>query len=75
MNYLFAMAKAVKLTDVAKAAKVSQGTASNVFNRPQLVRPEVRERVEAAARLLGYGGPDPKAGCSARARSMPSASW
>jgi DNA-binding LacI/PurR family transcriptional regulator len=60
MNYLFAMAKAVKLTDVAKAAKVSQGTASNVFNRPQLVRPEVRERVEAAARLLGYGGPDPK---------------
>jgi DNA-binding LacI/PurR family transcriptional regulator len=54
------MAKAVKLSDVAKAARVSQGTASNVFNRPQLVRPEVRERVEAAARQLGYGGPDPK---------------
>jgi len=39
----------VKLADVAKAAKVSQGTASNVFNRPELVRPEVRERVEASA--------------------------
>jgi len=50
----------VKLADVAKAARVSQGTASNVFNRPDLVRPEVRERVEASARRLGYAGPDPK---------------
>src|SRR5256886_4511830 len=50
----------VKLADVAKAAKVSQGTASNVFNRPELVRPEVRERVEASARRLAYSGPDPK---------------
>jgi DNA-binding LacI/PurR family transcriptional regulator len=54
------MAKAVKLADVAKAARVSQGTASNVFNRPAIVRPEVRERVEEAARRLGYSGPDPK---------------
>lgn len=46
--------------DVARAAGVSQGTASNVFNRPALVRPEVRERVEEAARELGYSGPDPK---------------
>src|SRR5947209_5808531 len=50
----------VKLADVARAARVSQGTASNVFNRPGLVRPEVKERVEASARRLGYGGPDPK---------------
>src|SRR5437899_12738784 len=50
----------VKLADVAKAARVSQGTASNVFNRPELVRPEVRERVEASARRLAYAGPDPK---------------
>ena len=49
-----------KLADVARAAGVSQGTASNVFNRPALVRPEVRERVELAARELGYSGPDPK---------------
>ena len=52
--------RASKLSDVAKAAGVSQGTASNVFNRPELVRPEVRARVEAAARSLGYAGPDPK---------------
>lgn len=47
----------VRLRDVARAAGVSQGTASNVFNRPDIVRPEVRERVEAAARELGYAGP------------------
>jgi DNA-binding LacI/PurR family transcriptional regulator len=54
------MARGPKLSDVAKLARVSQGTASNVFNRPHLVRPEVRERVEGAARQLGYAGPDPK---------------
>ncbi len=50
----------MKLLDVAKAAGVSQGTASNVFNRPQIVREEVRERVRAAARAIGYSGPDVK---------------
>jgi DNA-binding LacI/PurR family transcriptional regulator len=54
------VARANRLADVAKAAGVSQGTASNVFNRPELVRPEVRDRVEDAARRLGYSGPDPK---------------
>jgi DNA-binding LacI/PurR family transcriptional regulator len=54
------MAKAVKLSDVARDAGVSQGTASNVFSRPEVVRPEVRSRVEASARKLGYAGPDPK---------------
>lgn len=54
------MAKAVKLSDVARAAGVSQGTASNVFSRPEIVRAEVRARVEAAAKKLGYAGPDPK---------------
>ena len=54
------MDKVIRLADVAKAAGVSQGTASNVFNRPRLVRPEVRERVEAVAASLGYRGPDPK---------------
>ncbi|CAM5765141.1 LacI family transcriptional regulator [Labrys miyagiensis] len=52
--------KVVRLADIAKAAGVSQGTASNVFNRPHLVRMEVRERVEGIARSLGYHGPDPK---------------
>ncbi len=47
----------VKLRDVAREAGVSQGTASNVFNKPELVREEVRERVLAVAERLGYGGP------------------
>lgn len=50
--------RAVRLADVAKAAGVSQGTASNVFSRPEVVRAEVRERVLAAARAIGYAGPD-----------------
>lgn len=54
------MKGSAKLADVAKAAGVSSGTASNVFNRPEIVSPEVRSRVEAAARRLGYNGPDPK---------------
>ncbi|MBP1805496.1 substrate-binding domain-containing protein [Rubellimicrobium aerolatum] len=45
---------------MAAAAGVSQGTASNVFNRPEVVREEVRERVREAARVLGYAGPSPK---------------
>ena len=50
-----------RLIDVANAAGVSRGTASNVFNNPAMVRAELRERVLAAARQLGYLGPDPKA--------------
>jgi DNA-binding LacI/PurR family transcriptional regulator len=38
---------------------VSLGTASNAFNRPELLSEELRERVLARARELGYGGPDP----------------
>lgn len=52
--------KVLRLADVAKAAGVSQGTASNVFSRPHLVRAEVREHVEATAKAMGYAGPDPK---------------
>jgi DNA-binding LacI/PurR family transcriptional regulator len=49
-----------KLIDVARVAGVSRGTASNVFAHPELVRPALRERVLAAARSLGYAGPNPK---------------
>jgi DNA-binding LacI/PurR family transcriptional regulator len=48
------LAKTAKLADVARAAGVSPGTVSNVFNRPQVVRAEVRERVRAVALALGY---------------------
>lgn len=47
------------LHDLAKAAGVSKGTASNVFNRPDIVREEVRERVLETAKSIGYRGPDP----------------
>jgi DNA-binding LacI/PurR family transcriptional regulator len=50
----------IKLADVARAAGVSQGTASNVFSRPEVVREEVRERVLGIAKDLGYNGPDIK---------------
>jgi DNA-binding LacI/PurR family transcriptional regulator len=40
---------------------VSLGTASNAFNHPELLSEDLRERVLAEARELGYGGPDPAA--------------
>ena len=54
------MKKTVTLTDVAAVARVSKATVSNVFSRPDRVRPALRQRVEAAAESLGYDGPDPK---------------
>ncbi len=49
----------IKLSDVARAAGVSLGTASNVFNRPHLVRAEMREHVLKVAGELGFSGPNP----------------
>ena len=40
--------------EIAKLAKVSIGTVSNVMNRPELVAPETVERVHAAMAELGY---------------------
>jgi DNA-binding LacI/PurR family transcriptional regulator len=54
-----ASAEMVKLVDVAGLARVSRGTASNVFTHPELVSEALRERVLAAAAKLGYGGPSP----------------
>jgi DNA-binding LacI/PurR family transcriptional regulator len=51
----------VRLRDVAERARVSLGSASQAFGRPELVSEDVRERVLAAARELGYAGPDPAA--------------
>jgi DNA-binding LacI/PurR family transcriptional regulator len=51
----------VTLRDIAAAAGVSVGTASNAFSRPELVSAQARERVHAAAQKLGYGGPNPAA--------------
>ncbi|PZQ47970.1 MAG: LacI family transcriptional regulator [Rhodovulum sulfidophilum] len=54
------MIRSARLIDVAEAAGVSKATASNVFNRPEIVREEARARVLAAAKALGYTGPDPR---------------
>lgn len=40
--------------EIAKLAKVSIGTVSNVMNRPEVVAPETVERVNAAMVDLGY---------------------
>ena len=44
----------VRLREVAEAAGVTVSTASRALNRPELVRPETRERVMAVAHDLGY---------------------
>jgi DNA-binding LacI/PurR family transcriptional regulator len=46
---------------VARAAGVSPSTVSNVYNRPHVVSPSVRERVLRAGAELGYAGADPAA--------------
>ncbi len=48
------MAQLPTVEDVARLAGVSRQTVSNVINTPEIVRPETRERVEAAVRELGY---------------------
>src|SRR5918997_4571195 len=47
--------------EVAAEAGVSPATVSNAYNRPDQLSPEVRERIFAMARDLGYAGPDPVA--------------
>jgi LacI family transcriptional regulator len=44
----------VSLRDVAKAAKVSVGTVSNVLNRPEIVAPLTLKRVKATIKELGF---------------------
>lgn len=51
--------KSVTLQDIAKASGVSRTTVSNAFNRPDQISPELRERVLAMAKQMGYAGPNP----------------
>jgi LacI family transcriptional regulator len=44
----------VTTSDVARLAEVSTATVSRTLNSPSIVRPEVRERVEAAIEKLGF---------------------
>ena len=49
------------LLDVARAAGVSRSTVSYAYNQPDRLSDETRARVLAAAREVGYAGPDPMA--------------
>jgi DNA-binding LacI/PurR family transcriptional regulator len=48
------VASMVSIADVAAIAGVSRQTVSNVLNAPHRVRPDTRQRVEAAIESLGY---------------------
>jgi DNA-binding LacI/PurR family transcriptional regulator len=47
--------------EVAAEVGVSPATVSNAYNRPDQLSPELRARIFAAAKVLGYAGPDPVA--------------
>jgi DNA-binding LacI/PurR family transcriptional regulator len=52
------MPASATMKDVAAAAGVSLSTVSNAYNKPEQLSAEVRQRVLAKARELGYAGPD-----------------
>ncbi len=54
IGYHDRVARIVGIKDVAQHAGVSVGTVSNVINRPDLVAPETRVRVQATIDQLGY---------------------
>jgi len=60
--------KWVTMGDVARAAKVSKITVSRVLRSPEKVKPETRDRVQAAIQALGYV-PDEAAGALASGES------
>ena len=53
-NLAHRRAKSIRLSDIAREAKVSTTTASRVFSTPDKVRPEIILRVQAVAEKLGY---------------------
>jgi DNA-binding LacI/PurR family transcriptional regulator len=55
------MGTRVTLQTIADALGVSRTTVSNAYNRPDQLAPELRDRILATARELGYSGPDPAA--------------
>ncbi len=49
------------LASLAAELKVSRTTISNAYNRPDQLSADLRERILATARRIGYPGPDPVA--------------
>jgi DNA-binding LacI/PurR family transcriptional regulator len=58
----------VTLATVAAELGVSRMTVSNAYNRPDQLSPELRQRVLATAKRLGYPGPNPLAATLSRGR-------
>jgi len=46
--------KSIGIRDVARLAKVSTATVSRTLNNPELVKPDMRARIDAAIAKLGY---------------------
>jgi DNA-binding LacI/PurR family transcriptional regulator len=55
------MSERVTLTTIAERLGISRATVSNAYNRPDQLSRAMRERIFAAAREVGYAGPDPRA--------------
>lgn len=55
------MSERVTLATIAQRLGVSVSTVSNAYNRPDQLSAAMRTRILAAARELGYPGPDPRA--------------
>ena len=53
--------KRATLKDLALALNVAPSTISNAYNRPDQLSQELRERILATARDMGYSGPHPVA--------------
>src|SRR5918992_137811 len=51
----------VTLQTIADRLGVSRTTVSNAYGRPDQLNPALREKILAAAKELGYAGPDPAA--------------
>ena len=49
------------LDTIAQQVGVSRATVSNAYNRPDQLSPQLRERIIATAKRLGYAGPNPVA--------------
>ena len=55
------MGNRVTLKTIAETVGVSRTTVSNAYNRPDQLSADLRDRVLATAKRLGYPGPDPVA--------------
>ncbi|POC81294.1 LacI family transcriptional regulator, partial [Vibrio vulnificus] len=42
------------IVDIARRARVTNITVARAFNKPELVKPETRERIHAIAKELNY---------------------